>query len=89
MEFRRKKKELSFKKKIVLGHFHHLMGFCSFILIIDKFIINIIIYLRTFQIILRWNLILTYITGSLLNVRRLVRVDDGGCNESSTNQCYE
>ena len=31
----------------------------------------------------------TYITGSLLNVRRLVRVDDGGCNESSTNQCYE
>ena len=34
----------------------------------------------------------SYITSTLLNVRRLVRVDDSGCNESLTtnpNLCYE
>ena len=34
----------------------------------------------------------SYITSSMLNVRRLVRVDDSGCNESLTtdpNLCYE
>ena len=34
----------------------------------------------------------SYITSTLLNVRRLVRVDDSGCNESlatNPNLCYE
>ena len=62
------------------------MDFCSFILIIDKFIINIIINkpAENLSANIEMEANPTYITCSLLNVRKLVRVDDGGCNDSLT-----